>query len=250
MTVRYKKKKAQLHLRSVNPRQHTASSRKTRLPNAEGEAAPPPPHVNGSPSGLRRCQWKPVRLATSKWFPHQIFSWSFEFFDWPAVTTRCSTKERERDRERQSKRESASTHRSQRPPPPPTGQSRLGHTERETTSPPSPTKKRSEKLCHSLMGAGTGTGCGGRSGSGGQPGPALQRQEDRDGQGPAEDRHAAAAVAVETRLGTIEGGFTWGDLWVVGVGPREPLDQDVAVLVEVWWALCKERSALAHSLKG
>lgn len=91
------------------------------------------------------------------------------------------------------------------------------------------------------MGAGTGTGCGGRSGSGGQPGPALQRQEDRDGQGPAEDRHAAAAVAVETRLGTIEGGFTWGDLWVVGVGPREPLDQDVAVLVEVWWALCKDR---------
>lgn len=145
MTVRYKKKKAQLHLRSVNPRQHTASSRKTRLPNAEGEAAPPPPHVNGSPSGLRRCHWKPVRLATSKWFPHQIFSWSFEFFDWPAVTTRCSTKERERDRERQSKRESASTHRSQRPLPPHWSEPSRTHRERDNTPPPLPHQEEKRK---------------------------------------------------------------------------------------------------------
>jgi len=48
----------------------------------------------------------------------------------------------------------------------------------------------------------------GRGGSRGQAGPALQRQEDRNGQCPVEDRHAAAAAAVEARLGTIEGGFT------------------------------------------
>lgn len=70
-----------------------------------------------------------------------------------------------------------------------------------------------------------------RGRSGCQTGPALQRQEDRDGQGPAEDRHAAAAAAVEARLGTYEGGFTC-DLGVVGVVARQPLDQDVAVLVE------------------
>lgn len=69
MTVRYKKKKAQLHLRSGNPWQHAASSRKTWPPNVEGG----PSHMNGSSTHLRRCQWKPVCLATSNTFHIKFF---------------------------------------------------------------------------------------------------------------------------------------------------------------------------------
>lgn len=113
-------------------------------------------------------------------------------------------------------------------------QSEPSHTtERDTSSPP---PKEKWKLCRSLTGVGTGM-CLREGGSGGQPGAALERQKDRDGQRPAEDRHAAA---VEARLGTIEGGFTWGDLGI-GVRPGQKLDQHVAVLVEVRGAFCKKR---------
>lgn len=143
----------------------------------------------------------------------------FWVFDWPAVTTQCSTKERERDRVRDRARENQLAHTGARDLPP--SQSNLRHREREATSPPPKREAKALPLAHRR---GHRHGTWGRSGSGGQPGPALQRQEDRDGQGPAEDRHAAAAAAVETRLGTIEGGFTWGDLREVGVGARQPLD--------------------------
>lgn len=160
----------------------------------------------------------------------------FWVFDWPAVTTQGSTKEREREIEsgRQSKREPTSTHRSQRPPP----VRAVSDTKRETTSPPPKREAKALPLAH---GRGHRHRAWDRGGSGGQPRPALQRQENRERQGPAEDRHAAAAAAVEARLGTIEGGFTWWDLWEVGVRTRQPLDQDVAVLVEVRRAPCRDR---------
>lgn len=155
MTVRYKKKKAQLHLRSGNPWQHAASSRKTWPPHAEGV-----PHI-----------WTALRHvsggANENLFasPHRnhfhikFFVDLLSFRLASGYNTMLHKGERERYRERQSKRESTSTHRSQRPPPPQSEPSQT-HREREATSPPSHQKEK-QKLCRSLMGVGTGTGCEG-----------------------------------------------------------------------------------------
>lgn len=92
---------------SSDPRQHTASSRKKEDTAARNAAE------GGVPVHLHKtalCWKKPLRLAalSLEKLPHATFSvclfvffpcWSFKvFFDWPAVTTQCSTEERERER--------------------------------------------------------------------------------------------------------------------------------------------------------
>lgn len=143
-------------------------------------------------------------------------------------------RERDKRRERQSKREptNQSAHRSQRCPP----IRAVSHTERERHTPP----KREAKSWHSLAGAGTGTdtGVGVGGWSGGEPAPRtpcpglLQGEEDRErGQGPGQDSHA-----LEAGPRAIKGWFfTWsvplvGQVWV---WTGQPLDQDVAVLIQV-----------------
>lgn len=140
MTVRYKKKKAQLHLRSGNPWQHAASSRKTWPPHAEGV-----PHIwtalrHVSGGANENLFASPLRNH----FHIKFFVDLLSFRLASGYNTMLHKGERERYRERQSKRESTSTHRSQRPPPP--SQSHLRHTERERQHPPPPTKKRSESF--------------------------------------------------------------------------------------------------------
>lgn len=121
-------------------------------------------HMNGSLTHPRRCQWKPVCLATSNPFSRQIFCWSFEFSTGQRLQHNAPhSRDREIERDR-AKREPTSTHRSQRPPP---GQSRLRHRERQH-----PPAKEKQKLCHSLTGVGTGTRNRGEVGQGasrGQP---------------------------------------------------------------------------------
>lgn len=134
MTLRYKKKKAQLHLRSGNPWQHAASSRKTWPPNAE--AVPHTWTALRHVSGDANENALPLRiLFTSN------FLLIFWVFDWPAVTTQCSTKEWERDRERDRARENQLAHTGARDLPPVRA---VSDTQRERQHPPP--QKRSESF--------------------------------------------------------------------------------------------------------
>lgn len=188
----------------------------------------------GGPSHTRTALWHVSGGAIKSLFafplqdsfPRQFFVDLLSFRLASGYNTMLHKGERDRDRDRA--RENQLAHTGARDLP----QSEPSQTHRERQHPLH--QKRSESFAARSR-ARAQARAWGRGGSRGQPGSALQRQEDRDGQRPAEDRHAAAAAAVEARLGTIEGGFTWGDLREVGVGARQPLDQDVAVLVEVWW---------------
>lgn len=112
--------------------QHAASSRKTWPPNAEWV----PSHMNGSSTRLRRCPWKtcsPLRII----FTSNLLL-IFWVFDWPAVTTQCSTKERE-----ERARENQLAHTGARNLPPVRA---VSDTQRERQHPPLPPKKRSESF--------------------------------------------------------------------------------------------------------
>ncbi len=123
---------------------------------------------------------------------------------WPAFTTQSSTKERERDRARDRERDK---------------QRNLPLSETPYERGPPPRKKKRASL-----------------GRGRQSGEfALQSQAERQREGPAERGETAQRHNVAG-----ERCFTWHPLHgVFGVVTRQPLYQEVAVLVEVGGAPCR-----------
>lgn len=118
-----------------------------------------PRHVSGG------APWKPVFASPLRILFTSNFLLIFWVFDWPAVTTQCSTKEREIERDR----ENQPAHIGARDPPP-APQSEPFQTQRGRGNTPPPSPKEKQKLCRSLTGVGTGTGRGeGQGASRGRP---------------------------------------------------------------------------------
>lgn len=133
MTVRYKKKKAQLHLRNGNLWQHAASSCKTWPPNAEGvpHTWTALRHISGGVHENRPCHFE--------YFSHQIFCWSFEFSTGQRLQHNAPQR-REKEIERDRARENQLAHTGARDLPPFRA---VSDTKRERQHPP---QKRSKSF--------------------------------------------------------------------------------------------------------
>lgn len=152
--MRYKKKKAQLH----DTTQLARANHGRRMQRGGGPLARERLFDTSQEMPMKTCS--PCHyeiLFTSN------FLLIFWVFDWPAVTTQCSTKEteRERVRERDRARENQLAHAGARDLP----QSEPSQTQRERDNIP-PTQKRSESFCRSLTGVAQAQGLGQGAGQG------------------------------------------------------------------------------------